>query len=75
LFGSLCNATQTPLQIVSPLTLHPGTHDVPLQLTVPPVGAEHVVQLGPHEFWSLVTHDAPQACWPVGQLPHTPLEQ
>jgi hypothetical protein len=53
LFGSLVVSTHDPLQLVWPGVVHVGAHDVPLQLTEPPVGAVQTVQLGPQALTSL----------------------
>jgi hypothetical protein len=74
LAGSFVSLTQTLEQAVLPPVVHDCTHCVPLHVTVPPVGAMHTEQLGPHALVSLATHWLPHKCVPPVHW-HAPLTQ
>jgi hypothetical protein len=63
LASSLVGFTHKLPQRRSPLG-QAGTHEVPLQLTVPPVGAAQTAQLAPHALSSFATHAPPHRCVP-----------
>jgi hypothetical protein len=64
LVASVASFTQALLQEVWPGAVHVCTQPVPLQLTLPPLGAMHTTQLAPQALSSLATHVPPHECVP-----------
>jgi hypothetical protein len=71
---SVLSFTQTLLQTTSPPMLHVWTQLVPLQLTLPPLGAVHGVHVAPHALLSLATHAPAHKCVPPVHW-HEPVTQ
>ncbi|MGD0527262.1 MAG: hypothetical protein ABSE49_19125 [Polyangiaceae bacterium] len=58
--------THAPLHAVVPVAVHVKPHVEPLHVAVPPVGAKHWVQFGPHALGPFAVHVPPHRFVPVG---------